>query len=217
MRIVHNTFEAGATSVPATNEDLLMKTISKALAKTSVATVAAGALAMTSAAPAFARDRGHDNIDAGDVIAGAVILGGIAAILSSGKRDRYHHSDRNYRYGDRYDTRRGNGRAAIERCVRAVERDARRAGYRFANVTEIRDVDRERYGWEVKGRLVVDGARGYGYRGDRYNSRYNNRYNNRYGYDRYDRYDRGDRGKFTCDVSRGRVVGIDYSGIRGLR
>ncbi len=191
-----------------------MKTISKALAKTSVATVAAGALAMTSAAPAFARDRGHDKIDAGDVIAGAVILGGIAAILSSGKRDRY--DNRNYRGDYRSNNNRGgNGRAAIERCVRAVERDAQRAGYRFANVTEIRDVDRERYGWEVKGRLVVDGARGYGYRGDRYNSRYNNRYDR---YDRGNRYNRsGDRGKFTCDVSRGRVVGIDYSGIRGLR
>lgn len=187
-----------------------MKTISKALAKASVTTLAAGAMAMTSAAPAAARDRHHgDGISAGEVIAGAVILGGIAAVLSSGKKDRYY--DRDYRYNDRHygyndNFRRGRGsRAAIEKCVRAVERDARRAGYRFADVTQIRDVDRERRGWEVKGRLVVDGQRGYGYR---YRDAY--RYNDRH-------YRGSDSGKFTCDVRRGRVVDIDYRGIRGLR
>ena len=185
-----------------------MKTISKALA----GTIAAGAMAMTSAAPAAARDRHDDGISAGEVIAGAVILGGIAAVLSSGNNDRYR--DRDYRYDDRrgYGSNyyRGQGsRQAVEQCVRAVERDARRAGYRFADVTEIQDVDRERRGWEVKGRLVVDGQRGYGYRD---NYRNNDR---RYGY-RDSRY-RGDTGKFSCDVSRGRVVDIDYSGIRGLR
>ena len=190
-----------------------MKSISKALAKTTVATVAAGAMAMTSAAPAFARDRGHDKIDAGDVIAGAVILGGIAAILSSGnKRDRYHQ-----RYDHRYDGRRGNGQRAIERCVRAAERDARRGGYRFADVTQIRDVDRTRYGWRVKGRIVVDGQRGYG---NRYNHRYNNRgYNDRYdrGYNYNHRGYNRDKGKFTCTVSRGQGAYVDFKGIRGLR
>lgn len=197
-----------------------MKTISKALAKGATGAVAAGAMAMVSATPAAASDRhrDRDGISAGEVIAGAVILGGIAAVAASvGKdrnrgyyRDGYRYRDRDYR-GYNYQ-RRGNGRRAVERCIRAVENDARRAGYRFADVTEIRDVDRERYGWEVKGRLVVDGSRGYG----RYNARYDR-------YDRYDRrghYDRryrADSGRFTCDVSRGRVVDIDYRGIRGLR
>jgi hypothetical protein len=176
----------------------------KILTKTLVGTVAAGAMALTSAAPAFARDRDRDNgISTGEVIAGAVILGGIAAILSSsGNKDR-NYRDRNYRgydnnYNRGYDRNNrhknngynnGNGRRAIERCVRAAERDARRGGYRYANVTQIRDVDNTRYGWRVKGRIEVQGARGY----------------------------RGDSGKFTCDLSRGRVVDLDFRGIRGLR
>ncbi|MFZ1743961.1 MAG: hypothetical protein WAT93_13980 [Pontixanthobacter sp.] len=189
-----------------------MKTISKAL----VGTVAAGAMAMTSAAPAFARDRHDDGISAGEVIAGAVILGGIAAVLSSGSKNRDRYDQRDYRYDQRdngynnrndyrYDDRGGNGRRAVESCIQAAERDARRAGYRFADVTQIRDVDSTRNGWRVKGRMVVDDTRGY--RGDRYNQR-----DSRYGYDRA-----GDSGKFTCDFSRGRVVGLDFSGIRGLR
>ncbi len=183
-----------------------MKFISGALA-----TAAAGALAVTSAAPAAARDR--DGIDAGEIIAGAVVLGGLAAILSSGSdrdryRDDYRYRDRNYR-SNHYRQRRGNGQRAIERCVRAVENDARRAGFRYADVTQITDVDRERRGWEIEGRLVVDGQRGY--RGGRYNNRYGNRYDNRRGYARG-----GDRGRFSCDIRRGRIVDIDYSGIRGL-
>ena len=186
-----------------------MKTISKAL----VGTLAAGAMAMTSAAPAFARDRDRDGIDAGDIIAGALIIGGIAAVASSvGGRDRYDRYDRyeNRRYnrGDRWRSR-GNPRMAVQRCVNAAERDARRYGYRFADVTQIRDVKDTRRGWRVKGNLVVDGQRGGRYnRGDRYGR-----------YDRYDRrgYNRGDSGRFTCYIERGRVTGVNYRGIRGLR
>ncbi|MXO90613.1 hypothetical protein [Pontixanthobacter aquaemixtae] len=179
-----------------------MKTITKALA----GTVAAGAMAMTSAAPAFARDRHDDGISAGDVIAGAVILGGIAAILSSGNNDRDRYRDRNYRYNDRYNYRYNNqyrtGERAVERCIQAAERDAQRAGYRYADVTQIRDVDRKRNGWRVKGRIAVEGQRGY--RG------YNDRYDRR-GYRQHD------TGKFTCEIQRGRIVDMDFSGVRGLR
>ena len=166
-----------------------MKTISKAL----VGTVAAGAMAMTSAAPAMARDRwDHDDgIDAGDVIAGAVIIGGIAALAGA------FDGDDNY---DRYDRRYYNNdpRRAVERCVAAVENNARRYGYN-ANVTQIRDVDGNRNNLRVRGNLVVDGRYG-GY--------------DRWGYDRNRGYDRG---RFTCRVDRGRVYNIDYNGIRGLR
>ncbi len=180
----------------------------KTLTKTLVGTVAAGAMAMTSAAPAFARDRDRDNgISAGEIIAGAVILGGIAAIASSSGNNDRNYRDRNYRgydnnynrgydRNDRYNNNgynRGNGRAAVERCVRAAENDARRAGYRYANVTEIRDVDNTRNGWRVKGRIDVQGTHG------RYGGRH------------------GDSGKFSCNLSRGRVVNLDFSGIRGLR
>ncbi len=183
-----------------------MKTISKAL----IGTVAAGAMAMTSATPAFARDR-DDGISAGDIIAGAVILGGIAAVASAAGNNRGY--DRDYRYNDRnYRSGYGQGspRAAVEQCVRAAQRDARRAGYRNAQVTQIRDVDDTRYGWKVKGTIEVQGQRGYAY-GNRYNDRYDNRYDNR-GY----RSANYDSGRFTCDVSRGRVVDLDFRGVRGL-
>ena len=145
-----------------------MSNKSKLFAKGGIATAAVGAMALAGATPAQARhDRGK--IDAGDVIAGAVIIGGIAAIASAAsknKRDRYYHNDYRYRdyRGDRYDNRysynRNNPRRAIEKCIRAAERDARRSGYRFADVTQIRDVDDRRYGWRVKGRLVVEDQRG---------------------------------------------------------
>ena len=186
-----------------------MKTISKALAKGSVATIAAGALAMTSATPAFAQsyDRDDNGIGAGEIIAGAVILGGIAVAAGAlgGGRDRYddRSDDRRYqdpRYqNDRY-SRQGNPRAAVQRCVAAAENTARRYGYRYANVTEVRDVDQTRYGFRVRGNLVVDGQRGSRY--DRYDNRGNQR---------------ADQGRFVCQVERGQIRDIRYNGIRGLR
>lgn len=185
-----------------------MKNLKKTLAKGTLGTVAAGAMALATATPAAASDR-YDRdrgIDAGDVIAGAVIIGGIAALAGAfdKDKDRYHdrrYRDRNYnhRYRDRRYHNRGfyNGRRAVERCVRAAERQARRfGGYRHADVTQIRDVDRTRYGFRIKGRIEVDGARGYGYRR---------------GYNAYD------RGRFTCYLDgRGRPQ-VDFRGIRGLR
>jgi len=193
----------------------MMKTITKALA----GTVAAGAMAVTSASPVMARHKDRDRIDAGDIIAGALILGGIAAVASATKKDRnrgYRHRDRDYRG---YNSRSfGSPRGAVERCIRAAERRAKRAGYRFADVTQIRDVDDTRYGWRVKGRLVVDGARGYrgANNGHRYNDRY--RYDDRgYGYNHRAQNRRGaDRGKFTCYVGGGQRPEVSFRGIRGL-
>ncbi|MFM2371137.1 MAG: hypothetical protein RIS85_859, partial [Pseudomonadota bacterium] len=124
-----------------------MKTFSKAL----VGTAAAAAVAVSSASPAMARDRG--GVDGGDIIAGALVIGGIAAIAaaaSSNNNDRY---DR-YGYGDDWRGRdgwsdgryrdnaygRGNPRGAIEQCVRAAERNASRYGNGRADVTDVRDV-----------------------------------------------------------------------------
>ncbi|UAB77455.1 hypothetical protein INR77_11680 [Erythrobacter sp. SCSIO 43205] len=163
-----------------------------------IATGAAGAMALASATPAMA-DRGRDRgVDAGDVIAGAVIIGGIAALAGAfSKNDRDYRGDyRGTRYNNGYAYNRGGGQRAIERCIRVAERQASRfGGYRYADVTEIRDIDRTRYGWRVKGRMEVQGLQGRGYG-----------YGNR-GYD---------RGKFTCYVEgRGRPQ-IDFRGIRGL-
>lgn len=189
-----------------------MKSITKALAKGTLGTVAAGAMAVASASPAMADDRydrDRDGISAGEVIAGAVVLGGLAAILSSGDNDRYDRYDRYDRRGYRGDYRRGyanNGRYAVEQCVREVERYAQRRTGSRAEVYEIRDVDRERRGYEVKGRIAV---------------RDDYRYRDRRGWGRGDyrrgyRNDGWDEGRFECDIRRGRVVDLDVDGIRGL-
>jgi hypothetical protein len=186
---------------------------------------AAAAALVSVAAPAMARPGDRDNIDAGEVIAGALIIGGLAAVLSSGDRNR-GYDDQNYsRRGGGYDDdRRGYGysngggsRQAVNQCVNAVENWANR--YSRSDVTEIRNIDRTRNGYRVTGKLVVkDGWRGQG-RGNGYN-RYDrdDRYghDNRGGYGRgYGRgYDRGyDQGRFTCYVERGRVIDVDYSGL----
>ncbi|MXO59265.1 hypothetical protein GRI89_06895 [Altererythrobacter salegens] len=169
-------------------------------------------MALASASPAMARDRDHDGIDAGDIIAGALIIGGIAAVASATSNDReFRRDDYPYRGNERYRAgygyhRGGNSRQAVEQCVRAAERNANRYSYGGrAKVTDIRDIDRKNHGYKVRGRIAVntrngDWRRGWGndYRG--YNSRYN-------GYD---------SGSFNCEVRYGRVVDLDYHGIRGL-
>ena len=191
-----------------------MKSITKAL----VGTIAAGAMAVTATAPAQAqgrdrdrdRDRG-DGIDAGDIIAGALIIGGIAAVASAASNGR------NGRYDDRYDrgyNRAGNPRQAVEQCVNAAERNASRSSYRGnAQVTDIRSIDRKRDGYVVKGRIAVNTNNREWRRGD---SRYGSGWGNDYrGWN--DNYRGYDAGKFTCKVRYGQVYDIDYSGIRGLR
>jgi hypothetical protein len=201
-----------------------MKTNTSALAKGVITAVAAGAMAVSSATPAVARDgRDHDGISVGDVIAGAVIIGGIAAIASASSnnsRDRDYRYDR-AGYGDygRYDNGRyedrgygGNPRRAVEQCIAYAERDAGRYSYGRADVTDIRSVKNTRYGFEVKGRIAVNSQGRDWRRGDReYGNGWGNDHrgwnNNLRGYD---------SGSFKCKFERGRVVDIDYSGVRGL-
>lgn len=196
-----------------------MKTLSKAL----VGTIAAGAMAVSSATPAFAEHRDRDGISAGDVIAGALIIGGIAAVASAaskGSRDYDYRYDR-AGYGDRYDNGygydrgygwRGSPRGAVEQCVRSAERVASRYSYGRADVTDIRQVRDTRNGWEVRGRIAVNSVgRDWRY-GD-------NRYGRGWGGD-YRGWNDGlrgyDSGSFKCRIERGRVVDLDFSGIRGL-
>jgi hypothetical protein len=153
---------------------------------------AAAAVLVGVAAPAYAQDRHdrhRDRVSAGDIIVGAVVLGGLAAIFSSGKNSR---DDNRAGY-------RGSGREAVNQCVANVERWAN--GYNRSDVTQIRDVQPTRYGYRVRGHVVgQDGGRGY----------------NAYGNNRYDRDDpnasgRGyGKGRFICTVEQGRVVDIDY-------
>lgn len=186
-----------------------MKTITKALAKGTIATVAAGAMAIGSASPAVARDR-DGGISTGEVIAGALILGGIAAVVASSGNDRSYYGDRNgrdYRYGA------GSSRSAIEQCVYAAERTAGRYSYGSAKVTDIRSVNSKRDGYTVKGRIAVNQLGRAWRSGD---SIYGRGWNNDYrGWD--SRYRGYDSGTFTCKVKYGRVADLDFSGIRGLR
>lgn len=193
-------------------------------AKAAVGSLLAGSMLMT-AVPASAQYRGHrdnDRIDAGDVIAGAVVIGGLAAILSAaGNRDRGYDPryDRDYRgydpradrdYGGYYrdgyggQWRQYGSRQAVEQCVIAAEQRAGYYGGR-ADVRQITEVERVRGGYQVRGTIAVD---------DRY-GRYD-RYDRRGGYDRYDRYDRrgyDDRGRFNCTVRYGRIQNIRVNGL----
>lgn len=203
-------------------------------AKAAVGSLLAGSMLMT-AMPAAAQYRGYrdnDRIDAGDVIAGAVVIGGLAAILSAaGNRDRRYHDrgydprydrgyDRDYRggYDPHYDRdyggyyrdgyggqwRQFGSRQAVQQCVFAAEQRASYYGAR-ADVRQITDIERVRGGYQVRGTIAVD---------DRY-GRYD-RYDRRAGYDRYDHYDRpgyDDRGRFSCTVRYGQIQNIRVNGL----
>jgi len=204
-----------------------MKTVSKAL----LGTIAAGAMVASSATPAFADHRDRDGISAGDVIAGALIIGGIAAVASAASKnnrgyDRNYNYDRagynngyentgNYNNGgyngngyDRYQYR-VNPRQAVEQCINAAERYASSRGVR-ADVTDIREVKDTRYGYQVKGRIAVQG--GWNRGGD-------NRYGQGWGgdYRGYNDNLRGyDSGSFKCKYEQNRITDLDIDGIRGF-
>lgn len=174
-------------------------------ARISLGAVAATALTAVSITPAMAqdrrdRDRDRDGISAGEVIAGAVVIGGIAALAGAfdGDRNDRRYNDRDYRdNGRNYYDRGGYGvaggsRAAVERCVRAAENQARRfGGYRYADVIDVRDLDRTRGGFRVKGRIAVEGSPRWGGR-------------------------RSDRGNFTCYFDGRGAPQINFNGVRGL-
>jgi hypothetical protein len=164
-------------------------------ARISLGAVAATALTAATATPAMADDyRDRGGIGAGEIIAGAVVIGGIAALAGAFDGDRndrrYASRDRDYRggYGGS-----ANPRAAVERCVRAAENQARRlGGYRYADVVDVRDVDRTGHGFRVKGRIAVEGSPRWGGR-------------------------RSDRGNFTCHTDGRGAPQVNFSGVRGLR
>lgn len=156
----------------------------KALTKMLTGAAAAAALTVT-AMPAQAqswerRDRG---VDAGDIIAGVAILGGVAALVSALDNDngRYGYGygngryDRGYGYGqngygyNRY----GSAQAAVNACGREAQR--------YGRNVQITDLDRTNRGFRVRG--VVDQIEGRGW-------------NRRYNVDRED---------FTCLAVNGRI------------
>jgi hypothetical protein len=103
------------------------------------------------------RWRDRDRIDAGDVVAGVVILGAIAAIAGAAKNrrdrdpygERYPRRDEGYGYRtpggyDRFDSR-GIDRA-VDMCVGEVERGRERVG-------SVDSATRSGDGWHVSGEL----------------------------------------------------------------
>ncbi|MGB5722957.1 MAG: hypothetical protein WBM39_00975 [Parasphingorhabdus sp.] len=113
--------------------------------------------------------RGHrrhrDRIDGGDILAGILVLGGIAAIASAAsKNNRDQRSDdrdyrsENQRYDDRRtdtrdDSRNDRGTGAMESAISACSNAAERQAGRDAQVTAIESVVRDGEGWRVEGEL----------------------------------------------------------------
>jgi hypothetical protein len=183
----------------------------KALTKI-FAGAAAAALTVTAASPASAQIFGRDRydrggIDAGDIITGVAVVGGIAAILGAFNRDgdRYGYDNR-YRYRNDY-----------QNAVNACGAEAQRYGQ--GGQVSITDIDRRNANsYRVRG--VIDaGYNNYGSYGSygRYDARAD-RYGNygrydpradRYGRnDRYGRYDQ--RVEFACTAhANGRVTDFD--------
>ena len=95
--------------------------------------------------------RDRNDIDAGDVVAGVVILGAIAAIAGAGKnrRDRDRYEEPYPRSSGDYGYQRSDGRGidrAVDMCVGEVERSRERVG-------SVDNATRSGEGWHVSGEL----------------------------------------------------------------
>ena len=108
-----------------------------------LAAVAASLLVSALATPAEARrrwhHRHHDDVDAGDVVAGVALVGGIAALASALTRDKRARQD-----------------AAVDRCVEEAEGRGR------ADLAEITHVGKRRGYYIVEGLLEGEGS-GHGF------------------------------------------------------
>lgn len=179
-------------------------------------TAAMAAMMITATAPAMARGPGwngpgwgghhrhrSDGISGGDVLAGILILGGIAAVASAASKknqeraaDRYPEpeDDGYVDEGNRDETYRVPGRiqnedAAVDACAIAAEQEGARDG-RTAQVRDVDDVIAVSEGWNVSGTLETRTS----YRDTR----------------------RETQG-FTCTVRSGQVVDVRMDGALALR
>lgn len=111
--------------------------------------------------------RRHNRVDAGDVVAGVLIIGGIAAIANAANRERYRDGDwrypdnrypdnrypgapedwryRDYRQGEFGEEESRGLNRAVEQCVAEIERDQR--------VRNVDSANRDGNGWRVTGSL----------------------------------------------------------------
>jgi len=146
--------------------------------KTFASLLATAACFSMMATPALARDHGwggggwggggwgrhhDDGIDGGDILAGLLIFGTIAAVASAASKSSKDKADDSYRYPDqappppRYDDRQSSsnsrdwGRSrsidgAVDTCVGEIERGS-------ARVDSVDSVDRNGEGWRVSGKV----------------------------------------------------------------
>lgn len=143
--------------------------------KRSAAALALAASFSMMATPAMARSgwggwggghRHHDRVDGGDILAGILIIGGIAAIASAASKSKKDRDQREYRNDppqyredsrdyagadDRPEWRGGNGiDTAVNRCIDEVNRGRDRVG-------EIDSVNRDADGWRIAGTTTGNG------------------------------------------------------------
>ena len=179
----------------------------KAVSKFFVGVGTAAMLSLSLATPALARHddryrRDHGRIDVGDVVVGALVLGGVAAVANSASRGYGYDRDGRYGrygYGNRYA---GSERAAVSACAREAERESSRYSHGYGRVYDITDVDRDDGYYRVRGRMQVEN------RGDWRRDRDWD--------DRNRSYDRYDNVSFSCVARGGRVYDVrindrDYS------
>jgi hypothetical protein len=117
--------------------------------------------------------RHRDNFDLGDAVVGAVVVGGLIAVLSSASKKKRDETDRpldsgweprgdwnrgaegDWRWADReWDRRTNEERAAVSVCAREAEELGGRYE-REARLSEIETVDRSGGEYRVRGRLDV--------------------------------------------------------------
>ena len=161
----------------------------KAISRTMLGAGAAALAAISFASPAEAQWRGRDRdrgIDAGDILTGVAILGGIAAVTSALSRDSGRYG---YGYGNRY-------RDGYNYAVQACGQEAQRIARGRVHITDVDRTGNDRY--RVRGVVQAD----YGYGGYGYDRRDYGRYDRDYG-----RYGRDGREDFTCHArGNGRIT-----------
>ena len=118
----------------------------------------------------YGRNRHRRNrVDGGDIVAGILILGGIAAIASAASKNKRNrrYEDRDYRNerrsdnsrydnrrsDERSDTRNSRGTGSMDQAINACADAAERKAGKKARVSEIRSVSKDGTGWRVEGDL----------------------------------------------------------------
>ncbi|MES1975003.1 MAG: hypothetical protein V4472_21305 [Pseudomonadota bacterium] len=137
-------------------------------AATTLALVATSAAAMPAEAQWHGpRHRGHDGIDGGDVLLGAVLAGGLFAILSSARKPAppppevsvEEHGAPAAAVGPEQGNRtlsiaRSDEEAAVDACVSSAESEGRRYA-RIAKIDKVTIVDAVASDWIVRGSLAL--------------------------------------------------------------